>query len=78
MPRGFAHGFAVLSKEAIFQYKCDNFYTPSAEGAIAWNDPALGIDWQISAEKVILSEKDKHHPLLADAPWLFDYNEDLY
>ena len=78
VPRGFAHGFAVLSKEAIFQYKCDNFYTPSAEGAIAWNDPALGIDWQIPAEKVILSEKDKHHPLLADAPWLFDYNEDLY
>ncbi len=66
MPKGMAHGFAVLSQEAVFQYKCDNFYTPQSEGAIAWNDPALGIDWQIPANEVILSEKDKHHPLLSD------------
>ena len=78
IPRGFAHGFSVLSDEVIFQYKCDNFYAPQSEGAIAWNDPALKIDWRIPTEKVILSEKDKHHPLLADAEWMFDYHEDLY
>ena len=71
IPRGFAHGFSVLTDEVIFQYKCDNFYAPQSEGAIAWDDPALGIDWKIPAEKVILSEKDKHHPLLKDADWLF-------
>ena len=64
IPRGFAHGFSVLSEEVVFQYKCDNFYCPSAEGAIAWNDPALAIDWRIPAADVILSEKDKHHPFL--------------
>mgnify|MGYP004534102763 CR=1 FL=1 len=78
IPRGFAHGFSVLSPEAIFQYKCDNFYAPQSEGAIAWNDPELGIDWRIPAEKIILSEKDKHHALLKDAPYLFNYNEELY
>lgn len=78
VPRGFAHGFAVLSETAIFQYKCDNFYAPQSEGAIAWNDPALGIDWRIPSDKVILSDKDRNHPLLADAPWLFDYKENLY
>lgn len=78
IPRGFAHGFSVLTDEVIFQYKCDNFYAPQSEGAIAWNDPALGIDWRVPADKVILSEKDQHHPLLKDADWLFDYNEDLY
>ena len=65
LPRGMAHGFSVLSEEAIFQYKCDNFYCPSSEGAIAWDDPDLGIDWRIPAEMVILSEKDSHHPTLA-------------
>ena len=64
IPRGFAHGFSVLSREVVFQYKCDNLYCPSAEGAIAWNDPALAIDWRIPRESVILSEKDKHHPFL--------------
>ena len=64
IPRGFAHGFSVLSEEVVFQYKCDNFYCPSAEGAVAWNDPDLAIDWRIPAEAVILSEKDKHHPFL--------------
>lgn len=80
IPRGFAHGFAVLSPEAVFQYKCDNFYAPGAEGAIAWNDPALGIDWGIPVHDVVLSEKDSRHPLLADCPAedLFDYKEDLY
>lgn len=78
IPRGFAHGFSVLTDEVIFQYKCDNFYAPQSEGAIAWNDPALGIDWRIQSDKVILSDKDRNHPLLADAPWLFDYNENLY
>lgn len=66
IPRGFAHGFSVLSEDVIFQYKCDNFYCPSSEGAIAWDDPDLGIDWRIPSEKVILSEKDKHHPRLKD------------
>ena len=56
IPRGFAHGFAVLTDEVIFQYKCDNFYAPASEGAIAWDDPDLGIDWRVPAEKVILSE----------------------
>lgn len=78
IPRGFAHGFSVLSQHAVFQYKCDNYYAPQAESAIAWNDPALGIDWRVSAEDAILSEKDKHHPLLADCPDLFDYGSDLY
>ena len=78
VPRGFAHGFAVLSEEAVFQYKCDAYYNPSEEAAIAWNDPALGIDWGVPASDIILSEKDMHHPLLTDAPFLFDYNDDLY
>ena len=58
IPRGFAHGFSVLSEEVVFQYKCDEFYHPEAEGAIAWNDTELGIDWKIPRDKVILSEKD--------------------
>ena len=66
LPRGMAHGFSVLSEEAIFQYKCDNFYCPSSEGAIAWDDPDLGIDWRIPADEVILSEKDRHHPRLSE------------
>ena len=64
IPRGFAHGFSVLSEEVVFQYKCDNLYCPASEGAIAWNDPELGIDWRIPAGDIILSEKDKHHPFL--------------
>ena len=59
IPKGFAHGFSVLSEEAVFQYKCDNFYAPEYEGAIAWDDPALEIDWRIPVDKVIISEKDK-------------------
>lgn len=78
IPRGFAHGFSVLSETAIFQYKCDNLYCRESEGAIAWDDPALGIDWRVPAEKVILSEKDAHHPLLKDSEELFDYAVELY
>ena len=66
VPRGFAHGFAVLSETAIFQYKCDNFYHPEADGGISILDNSLGIDWRISAEHAILSEKDTKHPLLKD------------
>ena len=78
VPRGFAHGFAVLSPEAVFQYKCDNPYAPEAEGAIAWDDPSLGIDWGIPEASVLLSEKDRHHPLLSAATDLFDYSVDYY
>lgn len=78
VPRGFAHGFAVLSPEALFQYKCDNYYAPEAEGAIAWDDPALGIDWRMPSADVLLSPKDSHHPRLADAAELFDFNTDYY
>lgn len=70
IPKGFLHGFSVLSEEVVFQYKCDDFYTPASEGAVAWDDPDLDIDWRIPADKVILSEKDKHHPRLKDVDWL--------
>lgn len=66
LPRGMAHGFSVLSEEAVFQYKCDNFYCRESEGAITWDDPDLGIDWRIPKDKVILSEKDRNHPRLRD------------
>lgn len=78
IPRGFAHGFSVLSDRAVFTYKCDNYYCPESEGAIAWNDPEIGIDWHIDTSRIILSEKDSRHPLLKDAPELFDFNENLY
>lgn len=78
VPRGFAHGFSVLSEEAIFQYKCDNLYAPQSEGAIAWNDPDIAIDWQLPAEDVLLSAKDANHPQLKDATDLFDNNIDYY
>lgn len=73
LPRGMAHGFAVLSDDVIFQYKCDNFYAPSSEGGIAWNDPDLAIDWQVPSDRMILSEKDSHHPLFKDfdSPFIF-------
>jgi dTDP-4-dehydrorhamnose 3,5-epimerase len=67
IPRGFAHGFAVLSEEVIFSYKCDNSYMPSHERGIAWDDPDLGIDWQVSVDKFILSAKDSVNPRLKDA-----------
>ena len=78
IPRGFAHGFAVLSKEAVCQYRCDNYYNPSAEGAIAWDDPVLGIDWKLPAADIVLSDKDRHHLPLEAAEGLFDYSIDYY
>ncbi len=66
IPKGFAHGFAVLSETAVFQYKCDEFYHPEADGGISITDQSLGIDWRIPAGKAILSEKDTRHPLLRD------------
>ena len=78
IPRGFAHGFCVLSETALFQYKCDNFYAPQSEGAVVWNDPALGIDRRIPAEKVLLSEKDRRHPLIEESEQIFNYYTNLY
>ena len=70
IPRGFAHGFAVLSDEAVFAYKCDNVYMPSAERGIMFNDPDLAIDWRVSPGQWNLSENDKKHPAFADIePW---------
>ena len=66
IPRGFAHGFCVLSEEVVFQYKCDNYYAPDSEGAVRWDDPDLNIDWKIPAEDVILSDKDRNHPSLKE------------
>lgn len=78
IPRGFAHGFAVLSERAVFQYKCDAYYAPESEGGIAWDDPALGIDWRLPAEAIILSAKDRQRHTLAEAPADFDFNTSLY
>lgn len=78
IPRGFAHGFAVLSERAVFQYKCDNYYAPESEGGIAWNDPALGIDWGLPHESVILSEKDTRRLPLEQSPADFNIGEQLY
>ncbi|MBR5197800.1 MAG: dTDP-4-dehydrorhamnose 3,5-epimerase [Alistipes sp.] len=77
IPRGFAHGFAVLEGDAIVEYKCDNDYSPAAERTIAWNDPDIGIEWGIDTERVIISAKDADGVALRDAE-LFDYNEDYY
>ena len=77
VPRGFAHGFSVLTDEVVFQYKCDNFYAPQSEGAIAGGMIPIWVLTGRFADKVILS-KDKHHPRLKDAEWLFDWNENLY
>ena len=78
IPRGFAHGFSVLSETAVFQYKCDNFYHPEADAGISILDPSLGIDWNIPAEQAILSDKDLRHACLKDAPVDFRFGEDLY
>lgn len=78
VPRGFAHGFAVLSETAVFQYKCDNFYAPQADGGISILDDSLGIDWNIPTEKALLSEKDTKHALLKDFNSPFDINIPLY
>lgn len=78
VPRGFAHGFAVLSDEALFQYKCDRPYAPASEGGIAWNDPQIGIDWGLAPGEILLSDKDGRYPPLAEAAELFDYKTDYY
>ena len=78
IPRGFAHGFAVLSDIAVFQYKCDNYYAPQADGGISIADTSLGIDWRIDPATAILSEKDTLHPLLKDFDSPFDINIDPY
>lgn len=75
IPKGFAHGFVVLSDVAVFQYKCDNFYHPEADGGISILDDSLGIDWEISTQNAILSEKDTKHPLLKDFDSPFDFND---
>ena len=66
IPKGFAHGFSVLSEEAVFQYKCDEYYAPESEAAIAWDDQDLNIDWKVPAEDVVLSAKDRNHPTLKE------------
>ena len=78
VPRGFAHGFIVLSETAIFSYKCDNYYSPENDRGILFNDPDLGIDWILDTQNLLLSDKDKVQPLLKDAIDLFDYNTNLY
>lgn len=78
VPRGFAHGFVVLSETAVFQYKCDNFYAPQADGGISIKDDSLGIDWHITTDKVLLSEKDTLHACLKDFDSPFTYEDDLY
>lgn len=77
IPRGFAHGFSVLEGDAIVEYKCDNYYSPEAEGAIRWDDPELAIDWQIEGEAIV-STKDMANKLLQECDTLFDYNTDYY
>ena len=71
VPQGFAHGFSVLSETAVFSYKCDNFYSPTLERGIAFDDPQLNIDWKIPSEKALISEKDKKHPSFAQAEMNF-------
>lgn len=78
VPRGFAHGFVVLSDTAVFQYKCDEFYHPEADGGISIIDDSLGIDWRIPTDKALLSEKDTKHALLKDFSSPFDINVGLY
>lgn len=72
IPHGFAHGYSVLSDEAVLEYKCDNYYAPQSEGGILWNDAALGIDWQVATDKAILSDKDRLYPTLAECKTLFE------
>lgn len=78
VPRGFAHGFAVLSDEAVFQYKCDNYYHPESEGGISIADHSLGIDWRIDPAEAILSEKDLRNPMFSDFESPFDITVSLY
>ena len=78
IPRGFAHGFVVLSETAVFSYKVDNYYSPECDRGIQFDDPQLNIDWMIDEQQLQLSEKDKVQPLFKDATDLFDYQDELY
>lgn len=78
VPRGFAHGFVVLSGYATFSYKVDNYYSPEHDRGIAFNDPDIGIEWKLSSEKLELSDKDQRQPLLKELPLFFEYGENLY
>ncbi len=78
VPRGFAHGFVVLSEKAVFQYKCDEFYHPEAEDGVSILDDSLNIDWRIPVDKALLSDKDTMHALLKDLESPFELNESLY
>ncbi len=78
VPRGFAHGFSVLSPEATFLYKCDAYYAPESEGSVAWDDPQLAIDWGVPHHEVVLSAKDRLARPLAEQTHLFDYSDPLY
>ncbi len=73
IPKGFAHGFSVLSESAIFYYKCDDLYNPSAERGIRYDDPDLGIEWKIPADQRIISAKDKVHPMFDEAEMNFTF-----
>lgn len=78
IPRGFAHGFAVLRGDAVVQYKCDDYYAPDSEGTILWNDPLLAIDWQIEPTKAVVSQRDNEGKRLDPSERIFDYNTDYY
>lgn len=73
VPRGFAHGFSVLSDEVIFQYKCDNYYQPSSEGAVLWNDSELNIDWRVNNDHIVLSDKDRDNSPFAELNSPFEF-----
>tara|TARA_A100001011_G_scaffold74243_2_gene76290 strand:+ start:871 stop:1443 length:573 start_codon:yes stop_codon:yes gene_type:complete len=77
VPRGFAHGYACLSQTAVVSYKVDNYYNKATEASIAFDDPQLNIDWQLPDNKIVLSEKDKSHPIFANAQH-FELNQSLY
>jgi dTDP-4-dehydrorhamnose 3,5-epimerase len=78
IPRGFAHGFVVLTESAIFSYKCDNYYSPENDRGLAFNDPDLNIDWQIAEQELLLSEKDLKQPVLRELPRCFDFGINYY
>lgn len=78
VPRGFAHGFVVLEDETVFAYKVDNYYSPENDRGIAFDDESLGIDWKLSKEQLLLSEKDTRQPALSQTDDLFDYTVNYY
>lgn len=78
VPRGFAHGFVVLSEQAIFAYKVDSYYSPECDRGLAWDDPSINIDWRLLAEEIALSDKDKRQPKLAELSDMFEYGVNYY